>query len=378
MRVFASRLFLALVTLSAGLAQAQDSKKDSVGASTSPTSAKVKEVKKRASYRLPPPPANYSPPVISIEAAVHNWGSALQGEIVEHTFLIKNTGGAPLVIDRIKPSCGCTTVAKPEKPIAPGGSDEVTLRIDTKRLPEKARKTANIFSNDPASPFKLAMEGTVEKLFAIDPALPRMSTVRGTSPEPLKVKLTRAKSDKPVKVVEAKSSGPILTTTVTTIKEGESYEIDLVANVDGTRKFYQENVMIKVESGEDKTLEIPIPVSITVKERIHVEPRSSVYFNRKETQKLAVLGAAPLQKELLIKSLGGESHKFKITEVGNAGGAFETKLETIVEGQEYKLIVVLPKLPEDERQRRINEKLVLKTDDPTVPEITVTALAAVR
>ena len=373
MRLFTSQLSalcLAAVTLSAGLAQGQETKKDPVQPSATP--------KKVASYRLPPPPAKYSPPIVVVENAAHDWGSALQGEIVEHTFTIKNSGGAPLIIDRIKPSCGCTTVAKPEKPIPPGGSDQVTLRIDTKRLPERAKKSASIFSNDPASPFKLAMEGSVEKLFAIDPQLPRMSTVRGTEPEPLKIKLTRAKSDKPVKIVGATSSGKILSATVITIKEDEAYEIDLVAKVDGTRKFYQENLMVKVAAGEEKTLEIPIPVSITVKERIHVEPRSSVYFNRKDTKKLTLANAEPLSKVLVIKSLGGADHNFKITDVSNAGGAFETKVETVAEGKEYKLVVTLPRLPTDEKQRRINEKIILKTDDTTVPEITVTALAAVR
>ena len=53
-------------------------------------------------------------------------------------------------------------------------------------------------------------------------------------------------------------------------------------------------------------------------------------------------------------------------------------LETVTEGKQYRLIVSLAKLPEGQPRKTINDKLILRTDDATVPEITVTALAALN
>src|SRR4026209_2222886 len=95
-------------------------------------------------FRPLPPPANFAPPVAEIDAVEYDWGSVLQGEVVKHTYNITNKGGAPLVISRVKPSCGCTTSAKPERPIEPGQSGGVTLEIDTKKFTGPVTKTADI------------------------------------------------------------------------------------------------------------------------------------------------------------------------------------------------------------------------------------------
>jgi len=329
-------------------------------------------------FRLVPPPATFTPPTLEVGESTHDWGTVLQGELVEHTFTLKNIGGAPLIVSRIKPSCGCTTVKKPEKPIEPGETEVVTIRVDTKRLRNKTKKTASIFSNDPASPTKVSMEGVVEELFQRKPQLPRITILRGSPSEPLEIELSRKPSDTPVRVVEVTSKGPILDPKLVEVEAGRLYKIIVTAVVTEDRKFYQETLTVKVDRDGEKQLEIPIPVSITVKERIHVEPRSSVYFNRKDTQKLAEPDAAPLEKQLEIKSLGGEDHKFKILGVENAGTHFATAVETVEEGRHYRLTISLKALPTDTRQKRINEKLLIKTDDASVPELKITALAAIK
>ena len=332
---------------------------------------------KSKAYRLVPPPAKFTPPVLEIEEDLYNWGIAIQGESVERTFVLKNVGGAPLIIDRIKPSCGCTTAKQPEKPIPPGGSDTVTLRIDTKNLPEKTKKSASIYSNDASSPAKVHMEGRVEPLFKIEPKLPKLVMVRGAEAEPVSIKLTRA-GDTPLKVTEVKAKTPVLQPVLTEIEAGKVYTIDVTAQLDDSaRKYYYEQLEVSVEA-KNRTFTIPIRVSVTVKDRIDVEPRNSVYFNRTETRKLTAPGAEPLSKVLEIKSLGGEDHTFKITEIVSQGKNFTSKLETVVDGKHYRLNVLLPKLPVETTRRTINEKIILKTDDPTIEQITITALAAVK
>ncbi|HLU46907.1 MAG TPA: hypothetical protein VK116_02445, partial [Planctomycetota bacterium] len=45
-------------------------------------------------YELQPPPANFSPPTMTIDSPVFNWGSVLRGDLVKHSFKIRNTGGS--------------------------------------------------------------------------------------------------------------------------------------------------------------------------------------------------------------------------------------------------------------------------------------------
>ena len=42
-------------------------------------------------------------------------------------------GKAPLIINRIQSSCGCTVPKKPEHPIMPGEKGEIKVSYDTKR-----------------------------------------------------------------------------------------------------------------------------------------------------------------------------------------------------------------------------------------------------
>ena len=44
-------------------------------------------------------------------------------------FIVTNTGTKPLIIDNVKASCGCTTPEKPEKPILPGKSDKIKVKL---------------------------------------------------------------------------------------------------------------------------------------------------------------------------------------------------------------------------------------------------------
>lgn len=49
-------------------------------------------------------------------------------------FEFKNTGTTPLIIESVKPGCGCTTVQEEVMaPIAPGKSSKLTFAYDTKR-----------------------------------------------------------------------------------------------------------------------------------------------------------------------------------------------------------------------------------------------------
>jgi hypothetical protein len=102
-------------------------------------------------------------PDLSINNVTHDFGKIPQGEPASHSFTIKNTGDAPLVIKDVEPSCGCTTPKWPKKPISPGDSAEIKAVYDAESM-GAFQKSIHVKTNVPFSGTKtLKIKGVVQK-----------------------------------------------------------------------------------------------------------------------------------------------------------------------------------------------------------------------
>ena len=84
---------------------------------------------------------------IVFDKEVHDFGTVNEGDIVEHNFLVTNSGKSNLIITKAKASCGCTVPTWPKEPIAPGESAEVSVKFDTKGKANKQSKTITLTTN---------------------------------------------------------------------------------------------------------------------------------------------------------------------------------------------------------------------------------------
>lgn len=75
-----------------------------------------------------------------------DYGKIENGSNGVRVFEFTNIGNAPLVITKVKSSCGCTVPKKPTAPIAPGEKGEIEVKYDTKRT-GFIRKTITVTSN---------------------------------------------------------------------------------------------------------------------------------------------------------------------------------------------------------------------------------------
>ena len=64
-------------------------------------------------------------PNIEFVKTTHDFGKIPQGKPVAHEFEFTNTGDEPLLLIKVKASCGCTTPSYPREPIAPGESAKI-------------------------------------------------------------------------------------------------------------------------------------------------------------------------------------------------------------------------------------------------------------
>jgi len=67
----------------------------------------------------------------SIEKSVHKFPKAYEGQLLEHYYVLTNTGNVPLVLSDYKVACSCTKVYLPEHPIAPGETYKLKVTFDT-------------------------------------------------------------------------------------------------------------------------------------------------------------------------------------------------------------------------------------------------------
>ncbi len=98
---------------------------------------------------------------ITFEEDTIDYGEIEKGSDGVRTFKFTNTGDAPLVIEDIKSTCGCTIPKKPSGPIAPGASDVIEVKYDTNRV-GPIRRSISVFSNATEPIVTLKIKGTVK------------------------------------------------------------------------------------------------------------------------------------------------------------------------------------------------------------------------
>jgi len=97
---------------------------------------------------------------IEFESETIDYGTIEKGADGVRVFKFKNTGDAPLIITRVKSSCGCTVPKKPEEPIMPGKTGEIEVKYDTNRV-MPIRKTITVTSNAETPTIALKIKGLV-------------------------------------------------------------------------------------------------------------------------------------------------------------------------------------------------------------------------
>ncbi|MDX1907105.1 MAG: DUF1573 domain-containing protein [Bacteroidia bacterium] len=88
-------------------------------------------------------------PNIQFERLEYNAGQVLEGEKVEMVFAFTNTGQEDLVIESVRPSCGCTTSELTEKVVKAGQRSEIKAVFDSRGRQGIQDKTITVRSNDP-------------------------------------------------------------------------------------------------------------------------------------------------------------------------------------------------------------------------------------
>lgn len=101
-----------------------------------------------------------------IDSTTQHLGNINEGQVAEISWKFKNTGNKPLVIEDVRPGCGCTVADKPSEPIAPGGEAVIKAKYNSEGHPGHADKyitvVANVLNNNNGSDTQLKFTADVK------------------------------------------------------------------------------------------------------------------------------------------------------------------------------------------------------------------------
>ena len=118
-------------------------------------------------------------PIVAFDRLVHDFGTVDEGEVINTSFVVTNSGKSNLVITDAKSTCGCTVPVWPKEPIAPGQSNVIKVKYDTKRI-GAFNKSITISSNAATAPTKvIRIKG---KTLAVAEETSPVKTPAGSSP----------------------------------------------------------------------------------------------------------------------------------------------------------------------------------------------------
>ncbi len=100
--------------------------------------------------------------IIEFKETEHDFGTFSESEgFVSHTFTFTNKGDAPLVVNDVKPMCGCTSPEWTGSPIAPGKSGTIKVTFNATGRPYQFEKTITVKSNSKNGNVILVIKGIV-------------------------------------------------------------------------------------------------------------------------------------------------------------------------------------------------------------------------
>lgn len=101
-------------------------------------------------------------PEVTFKKNVHDYGSIKEEvEVATSNFEFTNTGKAPVVIQRVIASCGCTAPTYTREPILPGKTGNIKVAYSTTSRPGAFQKNVRVYTNVPDTVYTLTIKGNV-------------------------------------------------------------------------------------------------------------------------------------------------------------------------------------------------------------------------
>jgi hypothetical protein len=292
------------------------------------------------------------------------FGQVMMGTAVEHEFVLRNEGDAPLRIMGVRTTSSLLLSRMPAQ-ITPKAEAKLRIQLDTSKLSGQFKGEIQVSLNDPAMPEAILLfEGRVIPPIELSPhpqffvagqrGERRQSAIEiiNHEPEPLRIESVDHPLDR-------------FTTKIETIREGQRYRLTLILNPAGPGEKKTETILVKTSSRTMPLLSIPAHTYL--RERVYTFP-GEVDLGSLE---LADIKAQPrlLEKTaqtLMVYQSGGSDFRVKLrTDLP----MLDLKWERGPKGDRYQATITL--IGEKLRVGPIKGSIIIETNDTKFPTIRV-------
>jgi hypothetical protein len=302
--------------------------------------------------------ATAAPAELKAEEGKFDFGKAVEGDKLEHTFVLANAGAVPLKILRTQTSCGCTTAQPSSDVVAPGAKIDIKVVFDTLGRVGKNRKFIDITTDSSKTErVRLEISAEIEPLFSFEPRFVRLAPKYGEeAKQEVKLVGKRVAEAKP-KIVETVGEG----VTAELIQSGDAQVLRLVAS---GKKIGVGSGRVVIDTGLDRPNRAVLRFAWDVRGNIEVVP-AYPYFD-------------PSRADLSVRLLRVRSSKegFKLTSVKVLEGPFKASIEAPSVDPKKDAATVHPALAgvsikvelDKSKGEPKDGKLLLVSNDPIEPK----------
>jgi len=303
--------------------------------------------------------AVYMPkPKIVIEPMEYDFGETTQGAVVKHTFVVKNTGDAPLEITA-RPSCGCVTPYF-DKVIEPGKEGKIEAELRTAGFRGAQIKTIQVTSNDPDNPnLTLRLTTTIRVAIEVKPSEQIQIALKTDAPTVQEAEIV-SNTDEPLEVQEVRVNVPFARAETQKIDDKRT-KVIITVNPDAPAG----RNAILVTARTNSAAMPQVNIALNYEKGIIVTP-TTVFFG-------AINSATPLPVERVVTvSRSDKGFQVKKFEVDDPN--IEVRHEATEDGKQHRFIL---RYKGGWQPGTVRKNLLIETDDPQQAQLRVSLMANV-
>jgi hypothetical protein len=159
------------------------------------------------------------------ETTEQSFNSKQQDKEVVAKYKFTNTGSAPIKIQNVRTSCGCTTAALSKTDYAPGESGEIEAKFTFSGRTGKQEKAISVDTTaNPNVPTILKLHVYIQETVKIEPEVVLWRV--GEQPDPKAIHIAIA-DDASAKIISVTSDNPALKVKLKELKPGKEYEAQI-------------------------------------------------------------------------------------------------------------------------------------------------------
>ena len=294
-------------------------------------------------------------PLVLVEAAVYDFGEALGGSEIKHTFKLKNIGQKPLKIERVEQSCACTATLVSKDEIPPGqfGIVEAVLKVPSEN--RQVEESLNVYTNDPVqNRVTLILKGSA---FVPITTFPSRLLLGSIPPKtPIKKSLTIHQKGE-TQILGVRTNSESLKATIVSAKADQTTQVEVTLLESAPAGLFSHNLLVDYQyEGKETTHEVLVFGEVLG--AFAVFPKRLFFGLVKDNQEVS--------KTIAISPVSNQP--FKITSVESNSAYVTTKVASQGNRIGYQLTATIqPEAPAGE----LSGEILVKTDSTVQPTIRV-------